>query len=65
MNEHLARQVVAELTAHVVQRLSGLPIATVNTVTGLVFRWLRAEQPEVIDALSAEGVRLVVEDAAR
>ena len=53
MTPTTAKQTVIEMTAHVRERLNGLPGVTDNAVQSLVFGWIRAEQAEVLEVLGA------------
>lgn len=60
MTPTLATQTVAEMTAHVRERLVGLPGVTNAAVQNLVFAWLRKEQPQILEVLSADDVVVVI-----
>ena len=60
MTPTLATQTVVEMTAHVRERLVGLPGVTNVAVQNLVFAWLRKEQPQILEVLSADDVVVVI-----
>ena len=47
---------VVEITTHIRKRLIGIPGVTTNSIQSLVFGWLRAEQPEVLEVITAEEI---------
>ena len=60
MTPTTAKRAVAEMTSHIRERLSGIPGVTDTAVQNLVFGWLRQEQPQVLEVLSADEVCKVI-----
>ena len=60
MTKDLAKSTIIEMTEHVRDRLTGLPGVTSNAINTLVFGWIRAEQPQVLEALPADEICQVV-----
>ncbi|MCR9258325.1 MAG: hypothetical protein NXH95_01280 [Pseudomonadaceae bacterium] len=63
MNKQIATQTVNEITTHVSSKLQGIPGVTDNLLACLVFSWLRQEQPDVLELVSATDVLRIVEKA--
>lgn len=62
MHIETAKQRVHETVSYLTRGLMGMPIATVSVMTDLTFRWLRQEQPEVIEVLGPIAVKDLVEE---
>ncbi len=59
----VARMHVQSTVEQIVVRLRGLPI-TINAITAVVFSYIRNVQPELLEVLKAEDVKLIVEEVA-